>query len=132
MVDFDEIAKKCRILAYQGKDYEAIIKSIPYSTFSSAQQKELRSLINDFIVQYTLAEQIRSKYVTQIMLGGVAFILGTFIVLFTYFRQESSYSIGLAVSLIGLYIIKKGFTKYKQPIDFQHIAPEKDSKFRKY
>ncbi len=131
-MNFDEVAKKCRLLAYKGKDYEAIIQAIPYSTFSNKQQKELRSLINDFIVQYTLAEQVKSKYTTQMMLGGVALLLGLFILLFTYFRQESNYSIGLIACLIGLYVIKKGYDQYKQPIDFRHIAPEKDSKFRIY
>ena len=131
-MEFDEIAKKCRQLAYEGKDYEAIIAAIPYQSFSKNQQKEIRSLINDFIVQYTLAEQVKSKYITQIMLGGVALLLGIFILLFTYFRQESSYTIGLAACLIGLYVIKKGYDEYKKPIDFQDIAPEKDSKFHRY
>ncbi len=131
-MEFDKIVKKCRQLAYEGKDYEAIIAAIPYTSFPPSQQKEIRSLIDDFIVQYTLAEQVKSKYTTQIMLGGVALLLGIFILLFTYFRQESSYGIGLAACLIGLYVIKKGYDQYKQPIDFQDIAPEKDSKFRRY
>jgi len=69
---------------------------------------------------------------TQIMLGGVASVLGIALLLFTYLRQEASYGIGLAVILCGLYIIKKGYDQYKQPIDFQHIAPKKDSKFHRY
>lgn len=131
-MDFDDIARKCRQLAYKGKDYEGIIEQIPYHTLPKNQQKELRSLINDFIVQYNLSEQVKSKYTTQMMLGGVALLLGLFILLFTYFRQESSYGIGLAASLIGLYVIKKGYDQYKQPIDFQQVAPEKESKFHRY
>ena len=131
-MDFDATARKCRQLAYEGKDYEEIMEQIPYHSFSKNQQKELRALINDFIVQYNLSEQVKSKYTTQMMLGGVALLLGLFILLFTYFRQESSYSIGLAASLIGLYVIKKGYDQYKQPIDFQDIAPEKESKFHRY
>jgi len=131
-MDFDDIARTCRQLAYEGKDYEEILEKIPYHSLSKNQQKELRSLINDFIVQYNLAEQVKGKYTTQMMLGGVALLLGIFILLFTYFRQESSYAIGLAACLIGLYVIKKGYDQYKQPIKFQHIAPEKDSKFRRY
>ncbi|GEM_PF-2239146 len=131
-MDFDKIAIKCRQLAYEGKDYEAIIKEVSYDALSQNQQKELRSLINDFIVQYDLAEQTKGKYITQMMLGGVALLLGIFILLFTYFRKESSYGIGLAACLIGLYVIKKGYDQYKQPIDYHHIAPEKESKFHRY
>lgn len=129
---FDEIAIKCRQLAYEGKDYEAIIQGVPYKSLSESQQKELRSLVNDFIVQYNLSEQVKYKYTTQMMLGAVALLLGIFILLFTYFRQESGYGIGLAACLIGLYVIKKGYDQYKQPIDYQHIAPEKESKFHRY
>ena len=131
-MDFDDIARKCHQLAYEGKDYEAILRKVPYQSLSIAQRKELRALINDFIVQYHLAEQIKGKYMTQMMLGGVTLLLGFFILLFTFFRQESSYSIGLAASLIGLYIIKKGYNQYNQPIDFQDIAQKKDSKFHRY
>jgi len=131
-MNFDELAIKCRQLAYEGEDYEAIIKAIPYEALSKIQQKELRSLINDFIVQYNLAEQVKYKYTTQMMLGGIALLLGIFILLFTYFRQESGYGIGLAASLIGLYVIKKGYDQYKQPIDYQDIAPKKESKFHRY
>lgn len=131
-MDFDEIASVCRQLAYKGKDYETVIEKIPYNSLSQSQQKELRSLINDFIVQYHLSEQIKNKYITQMMLGGVALLLGLFILLFTYFRQESNYGIGLAACLIGLYVIKKGYDQYQKPIGFQHIAPEKESKFHRY
>lgn len=131
-MDFNTTATKCRQLAYEGEDYEAIIEKVPINSFSQNQQRELRSLINDFIVQYDLAEQTKGKYTTQMMLGGVALLLGVFILLFTYFRKESSYGIGLAACLIGLYVIKKGYDQYKQPIDYHHIAPEKESKFHRY
>lgn len=130
--NFDELAKKSRKMAYEGKDYEEIINSLPISQLTQEDQKSLRSIVNDFIVQYNLTEQVKYRYKTQIMLGGVALLLGIFILLFARARGESALGLGLAVSLIGLYVIKKGYTKYKEPLDFQHIAPEKDSKFRKY
>jgi len=130
--NLDELAVKSRSMAYDGKDYEEILKALPINQLTSTDQKSLRSLINDFIVQYNLTEQVKYRYKTQIMLGAVALVLGIFIVLFAQARGESALGLGLAVALIGLYVIKKGYTKYKEPLDFQHIAPEKDSKFRKY
>lgn len=130
--NFDEIALQSRSMAYDGKDYEEIIKNIPINQLNPDEQKSMRSLVNDFIVQYNLSEQVKYRYKTQIMLGGVALLLGIFILLFAQARGESALGLGLAVSLIGLYVIKKGYNKYKEPLDFQHIAPEKDSKFRKY
>ena len=131
-MEFDDLAKKCKKLAYEGKDFEEITQQIQLTTLSKSEQKELRSLIDDFIVQYNLASQVKYRYTTQIMLGGIALLLGVFILIFTYFRRESGYGIGFAACLIGLYVIKKGYDQYKQPIDFQHIAPEKDSKFHRY
>ena len=60
-MNFDEIAIKCRQLADEGEEYEAIMKVIPYNSLSETQQKELRSLVDDFIVQYNLAEQVKYK-----------------------------------------------------------------------
>jgi len=131
-MEFDDLAKKCKKLAYEGKDFEEITQAISLSSLSKSEQKELRSLIDDFIVQYNLAGQVKYSYTTQIMLGVVALLLGIFILIFTYFRKESGYGIGFAACLIGVYVIKKGYSLYKQPVDFQHIAPEKDSKFRRY
>jgi len=130
--NFDDLASKSRKMAYDGKEYEEIIKDLPIDQLSSPEQKSLRSLINDFIVQYTLVEQVKTRYKTQIMLGVVALFLGIFIILFAKAKGESALGMGLAVSLIGAYVIKKGYTKYKEPLEFQHIAPEKDSKFRRY
>lgn len=130
--NFDKLAVKSRKMAYDGKDYEEIIKSLPVNQLAPNDQKSLRSLVNDFIVQYNLTEQVKYRYKTQIMLGAVALLLGIFILLFAQARGESALGMGLAVALIGLYVIKKGYSKYKEPLDFQHIAPEKDSKFRKY
>lgn len=131
-LNFDELAVKSRRMAYDGKDYEEILKALPINQLGPVDQKSLRSLINDFIVQYNLTEQVKYRYKTQIMLGVVALLLGIFILLFARARGESALGLGIAVSLIGLYVIKKGYTKYKEPLDYQHIAPEKDSKFRKY
>lgn len=130
--NFDELAIKSRRMAYEGKEYEAIIKTLPLEQLSPTDQKSLRSLINDFIVQYNLSEQVKYRYKTQIMLGAVAFFLGGFIILFARAKGESALGLGLAIGLIGLYVIKKGYTKYNEPLNYQHIAPEKDSKFRKY
>jgi len=131
-LNFDELALKSRRMAYDGKDYEEILKALPINQLTPIDQKSLRSLINDFIVQYNLTEQVKYRYKTQIMLGAVALFLGIFILLFAQARGESAIGLGLAVALIGLYVIRKGYTKYKEPIDFQHIVPEKDSKFRRY
>ncbi len=130
--NYEEIALQSRRMAYDGKDYEEILKVIPIHHLNAKDQKSMRSLVNDFIVQYNLTEQVKYRYKTQIMLGGVALLLGIFILLFAQARGESALGLGLAVALIGLYVIKKGYTKLKEPLDFQHIAPEKDSKFRKY
>ncbi len=131
-MEFDDLAKKCKRLAYEGKDYEEITQQISLTQLSKSEQKELRSLIDDFIVQYNLADQIKYQYTTQIILGTVALLLGIFILIFTYFKKETGYGIGFAACLIGLYVIKKGYVQYKQPIDFQDIAPKKDSKFHRY
>ncbi|MEM6320496.1 MAG: hypothetical protein AAF960_22695, partial [Bacteroidota bacterium] len=120
-MDFDTLAKKARRLAYEGKDYDAITSIVPTKQLSPLEQKELRSLINDFIVQYNLAEQVKNKYRTQILLGAMAFFLGVFILLFTYLRNENGYTFGLIVVLIGGYITKKGYDQYIKPVDFQDI-----------
>jgi len=130
--NFDNLALKSREMAYAGKEYEEIIKTLPISELTISDQKAMRSLINDFIVQYNLTEQVKNKYRTQIMLGIVAVVLGIFIILFARAKGESALGFGLAVGLIGLYTIKKGYTKFKEPLNYQHISPEKESKFHRY
>lgn len=131
-MEFNDLAKECKKLAYEGKDFEEITQQIKLATLPESEQKELHALIDDFIVQYNLASQVKYRHTTQIMLGAVALIMGLFILIFTYFRRESGYGIGFAACLIGLYVIKKGYDQYKQPIGFQHVAPEKESKFHRY
>lgn len=129
---FDELALKSRSMAYDGKEYEEIIKALPIDQLTAADQKSMRSLINDFIVQYNLIEQVKYRYKVQIMLGVVATIMGIFIILFAQSKGESALGLGLAVGLIGIYVIKKGYTKFKEPLNYQQIAPEKESKFHRY
>lgn len=131
-MEFDDLAKQCKKLAYEGKDFEEITQQVSLTALSKSEQQKLRSLIDDFIVQYNLASQVKYRHTVQIMLGAIALLLGIFILIFTYFRRESGYGIGFAACLVGLYVIKKGYDQYKQPVDFQHIAPEKDSKFHRY
>ena len=130
--NFDELAIKSRRLAYEGKEYEEIIKVLPVDQLTASDQKSIRSLINDFIVQHNLSEQVKYRYKVQIMLGVVATVMGIFIILFAQSKGESALGLGLAVTLIGIYVIKKGYTKYKEPLNYQHIAPEKESKFHRY
>lgn len=131
-MEFDDLAKKSRTLAYEGKDYETILKAIPINALSEQQQKKLRSLIDDFIVQYNLASQVKAKNLMKMMLGLVALLVGIFILTLGYIRGDNQLLLGGIVSLIGLYVIKNTYEEYKKPIGYQPIAPVKDSKFRIY
>ena len=132
MPHFDDLARRARERAFAGQDYEAIWAQLSAHDLPPAEQKELRSLVNDFIVQYELAEQIRGKHRTQMLLGGVVILVGLFIIFYAAARQDWGFTIGVALILTGLYVIKKGYDQYRQPIDFQNVVPEKDSKFRRY
>lgn len=134
MMEFNELAKNCRALAYEGKDFEAIMQLVPIKKLLPAEQKKLRSLIDDFIVQYELAEQVRGKYRTQMFISGFAILFGLFILFFGYLRNEFTFSLGIgaAVILAGLKFLMEGYNQYKAPIDVQQVIPKKDSKFRRY
>lgn len=131
-MEFDDLARKSRALAYEGKDYETILSTIPITSLPKEQQLKLLSLIDDFIVQYNLASQVKNKNLMTILLGLVALFMGIFILILGYIREDNQLLLGGMVSLIGLYVIKNAYEAYKQPIGVQPIAPVKDSKFRKY
>lgn len=131
-MNFDQLAQYCQKMAYEGKEYDEIKRSLDLQSLSDEERNKILSLIDDFIVQYKLASQIKAKNQTQLLLGIIVIVIGIFILLFTFFRSESDYLIGGITTIVGLYLTKKSYDKYKAPIDIQPIIPEKDSVFRRY
>jgi len=131
-MNFENLNNHCRQLAFEGKTYEEIIQSPILENLSDAERNKAHSLIDDYIVQYQLIRQIKVKQRTQLMLATIVVLMGFFLLITTWLRDESGYTIGAATLLTGFYFLIKSYKKYKQPIGFQEVSPRKESMFNRY
>ena len=114
-----------RKMAYSGKDYETIIKEIDRkkNRYTEENISHAKRKVDDFIVEYQLANQEKSKALNQILIGLFLFLIGAGITGYTYFSKNSQYVIAYGAILIGAWILKEGYKKYQKPIE--ELLPRK-------
>ena len=114
-----ELIKIIKELAYKGKDFDFIISEIQkYKddfdevTFENAERK-----IDEFIVNYQLAQLEKSKALNYIIIGIVLFILGSAITIFTYFHLKSQFILAYGAIIAGIGLFIHGFKIYNKNIE---------------
>jgi hypothetical protein len=75
-------------LAYRGKDYDTIKKELEShnGTFSQEAIDVAKSKIDEYIVDYQLAKNVRLDGRNHMIIGLILFIIGSGITLYTFFE----------------------------------------------
>lgn len=111
-----------RELAFEGEDYDTIKRKIKPKLSDDDLSVAMR-MADEFIVDYELATQEKSKILSYIIMGGGIFLLGIIITSYTFFSGASEYIIAYGSILGGAWFAVRNFILYKKPIE--DFAPRK-------
>jgi len=117
-------------LAFSGKDYDQIVQALesPNQNFSEESIELIKDKINDYIVEYQLANQVRSKALNQLIIGGVFFMIGVIITGGSFSPVSGKYFLAYGAILAGAWNFKEGYKIYRLPLE--ELVPRR-SRFRR-
>jgi len=118
-------------LAFSGKDYEEILQALEDNkqNFTEDSLESAKDKINDYIVKYQLASQVKSNALNQLIIGGVLFLVGLVITGGSYtFSTDGRYLLAYGLILGGAWTFKEGYKIYRLPLE--DLVPRK-SRFRR-
>ena len=117
-------------LAYKGKDSQAIKNELKklQNKYSEESLKLAIKQIDEYIVNYQLACQEKSKAFHQILMSLVLLIFGLTMTFYSYINEGSHYILPIGAIVSGAWYLINSLNIYKRPIE--SFFPRKKS-FRK-
>jgi len=88
----------------------------------------IKDKINDYIVEYQLASQEKSKALNQLIVGSVLFIIGMAFTGGSFFGSSSRYLLAYGLILSGAWTFKEAYKIYRLPLE--DLVPRR-SRFRR-
>ena len=115
-MDLEQIEEMVWELAFEGKNYFEIEEEILKSQGLSVLPKDVINIINDCLIDYQMASQVKEQALTQIILGVAVILIGIGIAFFPFFERRSQNLLAWGALLVGAWTLKEGYKKYKSPI----------------
>ena len=116
----EEIIKKGEQMALEGADFETIKKKVDQHKLDKEDRNFVLQKIDELLFHIELQKQDRSKALIQMILGAI--LMGFPLIIAFYFYDPGSRIIYVwyAFALIGGWILKEGYKKWRTPFE----APE--------
>jgi hypothetical protein len=115
-----------------GKDYDDIRRELETKGLTPEAFKEAVLLIDDRIVRHQLQQQYRSQQVGRIIAGGIVLTIGIVFKLGGNFSGMWDYLLGFGPILLGAYILKEGYKKYRQPLEIEDPSTGNRGRFGRF
>lgn len=112
--EYIQMAKK---YAHQGMDYDEIISKLELNTSDPAIRKAVFGELSQFIAEYELWKQQRSKFLTQTVIGLIFIVIGLWVTFYTWSKSQGQFVLAYGAILGGIWASISGFRNYKRPID---------------
>jgi len=126
-MNLEDAISLAKELAFEGEDYDTIKRKIQ-PKLSDDDLKIAMRMADEFIVDYELATQEKSKVLNYMIIGVGILLLGIIITSYTIFSGASQYIISYGAILGGAWFTIRNFILYQKPIE--DFAPRK-GRFRK-
>lgn len=113
----DSLIPLIKRLAFSGKDYDQIIEVLNENkdNFSQVSIELAKDKINDQIVGYQLACQVKAKALNQLIIGFVLFMIGMIVTGVS--ANGNGYLLAFGAILSGAWTFKEGYKIYRQPLE---------------
>ena len=118
-MEYQELRAIIQEMAFNGKDSYEIEKELEKNRgkFSDESINLAKRDIDDYIVNFQLASQKKSKALNQILIGSFLFLIGIGVTGYTYFGNTRQYILAYGAILTGAWILKEGYKIYRKPIE---------------
>ena len=118
-MEHQELITLVRELAYSGKRAQEIEREL--QRISGRYSDESIGIawrkIDDFVIDFQLATQEKSKAFNQLLIGVLVLMAGVGVTGYTYFSGMRQYVLAYGAILGGAWIAKEGYKIYRQPIE---------------
>ena len=121
----EEIQKIIKEQVYAGKDYLDIKRDLGRFGLSEEENRKLLMKADDYIIDYQLAEQARSNYLLQILMGTLFFVFGIVVTYINYAAAGEKFYVWFGAIIGGAWLAINGYKKYKLPVSDLIDKPDK-------
>lgn len=113
----DEVLALCDKLFSQGYDKDGILNRLEMDAMSQAEKARVFMHVDDLITKSALANQVRSTYSIQFVIGVILFSMGSLITVGTFLVGKSQFVLAYGLILSGAWLAKEGYKKNRSTID---------------
>lgn len=115
-----QLEEHIRNLAYSGEDFEALTAELKRLEASGTDPESIafvRRKVDEYLVDYQLGEQARSKELNKIYQGITLFVLGIGVYGYAQSRGYGAIAINYGLMLTGLVRSWSGYKSWQRPVE---------------
>jgi len=115
-MDLAEIKDQCQALAFEGKDYYEIEKSLSGFDLSESDRNSVLKSIDDYIVHYEISQQEQQKHLYKVMIGLLLLFIGAGAMMTSVGAEGIARIFAITFVLYGAWMAKGAYADYRKPL----------------
>lgn len=128
----EESLQWAKELAHQGCDYDEIIRKLELIISDPAIMKVVIGQLSQFIAEYELWKQQRSRFLTQSVVGLIFIVIGLWVTFYTWSKGQGQFVLAYGAILGGMWASISGFRNYKRPINDYKLRKSPSNRVRRF
>lgn len=133
-MDLAELKNHCQTLAFEGRDYLEIERTLSALDIEEADREKALKLVDDYIVRYEISLQEQQKHLYKVMIGLLLVFIGGGAMLTSVGADGLARVFAIIFVLYGAWMAKGGYAEYRKPLrsDFGKDRKFKSGDMRKF
>jgi len=133
-MNLSELKEHCQTLAFEGKDYLEIERSLDGLDIAEADREKVLSLVDDYIVYYEVSHQERQKHLYKMMIGLLLLFIGGGAMWTSVGANGLARIFAIVFVLYGGWMARGAYAAYRLPlrVDFGKERKFKSGDMRKF
>ncbi len=133
-MDLNELNDHCQALAFEGKDYSEIEKTLSELDLTDADRATALKSIDDYIVHYEISHQEQQKHLYKLMIGLLLLFIGVGAMITSVGAEGIARIFAIIFVLYGAWMARVAYQQYRIPLssDFGKGRKFKSGDMRKF
>jgi hypothetical protein len=131
-MDTETLMEKCLDWVVEGLDFDAIKAKIDDLQLDPENRKRVLQRVDEMIFHFQLDQQRRSRALGQMIMGGVLLAFPLLIAFLAYDPASRITYLWYGAALLGVWQLKEGYKKYRQPFEPPENFGYKRRKFQRF
>ena len=133
-MDLIDLKEHCQTLAFEGKDYHEIERSLDNLEIRDKDREKVLKLVDSYIVRYEISMQEKQKHLYKILIGLLLVFIGSGAMMTSVGADGVARIFAIIFLLYGAWMAKTAFEEYRRPLsaDFGKGRKFKSGDMRKF